>query len=145
MASGGGGGDTPYKGPIRRGSARKGIFFRLQVNEREGISLVEVYKNGRENCHFRQKWYIKGWTVEPYGIASPNKLCCAPPPPPLRVTSQVYENNNNLQKRYDIQTTQGLQIIQECNEQACTRKIAYVNSHKPLLLNSFITSQSACN
>ena len=38
-----GGGDTPYKGPIRRGSARKGIFFRLQVNEREGISLVEVY------------------------------------------------------------------------------------------------------
>ena len=56
----GGGGDTPYKGPIRRGSARKGLFFRLQVNEREGISLVEVYKNGRENCHFRQKWYIKG-------------------------------------------------------------------------------------
>ena len=56
----GGGGDTPFKGPIRRGSARKGIFFRLQVNEREGISLVEVYKNGRENCHFRQKWYIKG-------------------------------------------------------------------------------------
>ena len=62
------------------------------------------------------------------------------------MASQVYENNNNLQKRYDIQTTQGLQIIRECNEQACTRKIAYVNSHNPLLLNSFITeSQSACN
>ena len=45
MASrGGGGGDKTNKGPIRRGSARKGIFFRLQVNEREGISLVEVYK-----------------------------------------------------------------------------------------------------
>ena len=141
MASRGGGG-SPYKGPIRGGSARKGIFFRLQVNEREGISLVEVYKNGRENCHlrlwnranswilrlykaekafyfcdwflfkrqwaysswrgckvlnkvwergtifnrkcmkgvpFRQKWYIKGWTVEPYGIASPNNMCWAPP------------------------------------------------------------------
>ena len=46
--------------------------------------------------------------------------------------------------RTDIQTTQGLQIIRECTEQVCTRKIAHVNSHNPLLLNSFITDFSEC-
>ena len=29
---------------MREGSARKGHLFRLQVNERVGISLVEVYE-----------------------------------------------------------------------------------------------------
>lgn len=81
---------------------------------------------------------VNGWTLR-HSLPEQHVLS-----PPLRVASQVYENNNNLQKRYDIQTTQGLQIIQECNEQACTRKIAYVNSHKPLLLNSFITDFSEC-
>ena len=54
---------------------------------------------------FRQKWYIKGWTVEPYGIASPNNMCWAPPPPPwllkfMKITTITetirYSNNSRI-------------------------------------------------
>ena len=36
-------GGTPYDGLYREASPERGIFFRLQVYERGGISLVEVY------------------------------------------------------------------------------------------------------
>ena len=41
---GGGGGGTPYDGLYREAPPERGIFFRLQVYESVGISLVEVYK-----------------------------------------------------------------------------------------------------
>ena len=40
---GGGGGGTPYDGKYGAASPERGIFFRLQVYERVGNSLVEVY------------------------------------------------------------------------------------------------------
>ena len=42
---------TPYDGPYREAPSERGIFFRLQVYEKVGISLDEVYKKGREICH----------------------------------------------------------------------------------------------
>ena len=39
----GGGGGTSYDGLYGEGPRKKGIFFSLQVCERVGISLVEVY------------------------------------------------------------------------------------------------------
>ena len=45
MEGGGGGGrGTPYDGLYWEAPPERGIFFRLQVYERVGISLVEVYK-----------------------------------------------------------------------------------------------------
>ena len=41
---GGGGEGTPYDGQYGAASPERGIFFRLQVYERVGISLVAVYK-----------------------------------------------------------------------------------------------------
>ena len=41
---GGGWGGTPYDGLYREAPPERGIFFRLQVYESVGISLVEVYK-----------------------------------------------------------------------------------------------------
>ena len=41
---GGGGEGYSLQCPLLGGSARKGIFFRLQVYARVGILLVEVYK-----------------------------------------------------------------------------------------------------
>ena len=38
------GGGTPYDGLYREAPPERGIFFRLQVYERVGISLVEVYE-----------------------------------------------------------------------------------------------------
>ena len=44
------GGGTPKKKPIRGGSVRKGgTFFRLQVYERVGILLAEVYERVGES------------------------------------------------------------------------------------------------
>ena len=40
----GGGGPTPYDGQYGAASPERGIFFRLQIYERVGISLVAVYK-----------------------------------------------------------------------------------------------------
>ena len=48
--AGGEGGGYSLKWPIRRGSPERGTFFRLQVYERVGISLFEVYES-REICH----------------------------------------------------------------------------------------------
>ena len=39
-----GAGDTPYNGPYGEASPERGILFRLQVCERVGILLVEVYE-----------------------------------------------------------------------------------------------------
>ena len=39
-----GGGGTPYDGLYREAPPERGTFFRLQVYERVGISLVEAYK-----------------------------------------------------------------------------------------------------
>ena len=44
-------GDTPYDGRYREAPPEMGIFFRLQVYEGVGISLVEVYK-GEGNLSF---------------------------------------------------------------------------------------------
>jgi len=41
-----GGGGTPYDGLCVEAPPERGIFFRLQVYEREGISLVEVSIEG---------------------------------------------------------------------------------------------------
>ena len=38
------GGGTPYNGLYGEAPFERGIFFRLQVYKRVGISLVEVYK-----------------------------------------------------------------------------------------------------
>ena len=43
---GGGGGATPYDGLYREAPPERGTFFRLQVSERVGISLVEVCERG---------------------------------------------------------------------------------------------------
>ena len=40
----GGGGGSPYNGLYGEASPERGTSFRVQVNERVGISLVEVYK-----------------------------------------------------------------------------------------------------
>ena len=37
-------GGTPYNGLYGEAPPKRGIFFRLQVYERVGISLVEVYE-----------------------------------------------------------------------------------------------------
>ena len=41
---GGGGGGTPYNGLYGEAPPERGLFFRLQVYKRVGISQVEVYK-----------------------------------------------------------------------------------------------------
>ena len=38
------GGRSPYDGPYGEALPERGIFFMLQVYERVGISLIEVYK-----------------------------------------------------------------------------------------------------
>ena len=37
---------------LRKAPHERGTFFRFQVYERLGISLVEVYEKDREICHF---------------------------------------------------------------------------------------------
>ena len=44
MRPGVGGGGTPYNGLYEEAPPERGTFFRLQVYEWVGISLVEVYK-----------------------------------------------------------------------------------------------------
>ena len=39
-----GGGGTPYDGLYGKAPPKRGIFFRLQVFERVGISLVDVFE-----------------------------------------------------------------------------------------------------
>ena len=45
-------GGTPYNRLLRRGSARKGTFFRLQVDERVGIAPVKVYIDRSQSPSF---------------------------------------------------------------------------------------------
>ena len=45
----GGGGGTPYDGLYGEAPPERGIFFRLQVSERVGISLVEVYQRAAKS------------------------------------------------------------------------------------------------
>ena len=56
---GGGGGVTAYDGPYGEAPPERGIFFRLQVYERVGISLVELCKRGGKSviwvCERAQK------------------------------------------------------------------------------------------
>ena len=55
--------------PIRWGSAQKRYIFRLQVYERVGISLVEVYKRvGKSGCHLGLWKAPKGVTDGFYGF-----------------------------------------------------------------------------
>ena len=55
--------------PIRGGSAQKRYIFRLQVYERVGISLVEVYKRvGKSGCHLGLWEAPKGVTDRFYGF-----------------------------------------------------------------------------
>ena len=44
LRRGEGGGDTPYNGLYGETLPERGVFFRPQVYERVGISLVEVYE-----------------------------------------------------------------------------------------------------
>ena len=49
----GGAGGTPYHGVYREASSERFTFFRLRYSEREGISLVKVYKRlGNSNLLF---------------------------------------------------------------------------------------------
>ena len=61
---GGGGGWLGYslQWPIRGGSTRKGYPLRLQVYEREGISLAEVYERVGKSAILASKKASKGLT-----------------------------------------------------------------------------------
>ena len=41
----------PYDGLCEEAPPERGTFCRVQVHERVGISLVEVYKKGGETCN----------------------------------------------------------------------------------------------
>ena len=49
----GGGGCTPYNGLYGEAPPERGTFFRLQVYERVGVSLLEVYETVGKSviCH----------------------------------------------------------------------------------------------
>ena len=63
-----GGGGTPYDGLYGEAPPERGIFFRLQVYERVGILLVEVYESGRNICHLGLVKGPKGLIDEFYGL-----------------------------------------------------------------------------
>ena len=52
----------------------KGVPF--QVYEKVGISLVDVYKKGRENCHFGLQKDQKGLTGDTFYGCERNKKTC---------------------------------------------------------------------
>ena len=54
-------GGTPYDGLHGEASPERGILFRLQVYERVGISLVEVYKRVEESVIWVCERAQKGW------------------------------------------------------------------------------------
>ena len=56
----GGGGGTPYNGLYGEAPPERGTFLRLQVYERGGISLVEVYGRVETNVIFGSKKVQKG-------------------------------------------------------------------------------------
>ena len=57
---GGGGGVTPNDGLYGEAPSERGLFFRLQVYERVGISLVEVYKRGGKSVIWVCERALKG-------------------------------------------------------------------------------------
>ena len=64
-----GGGGTPNDGLYGEAPSERGIFSRLQVYERVGISLVEVYKTvGKSGCHLGLWKAPKGLTDGFYGF-----------------------------------------------------------------------------
>ena len=61
MGGGGGEGGTLYNGLYGEAPPERGTFFTLQVYERVGISLLEVYVKGWGNLSFR---YLKGHFIK---------------------------------------------------------------------------------
>ena len=51
-----GGGDTPYNGLYGEAPPERGIFSRLQVYERVGILVVEVYEMVGKSVTWSVKW-----------------------------------------------------------------------------------------
>ena len=68
-----GGEGTPYDGLYGEAFLERRIFFRLQVYERLGILLVEVYKRGGVICHLGLRKGLKGLTEEFYGFIKSSK------------------------------------------------------------------------
>ena len=69
-----GGGGTPYNGLYREAPPERGTFFSLQLYEREGILLVEVYIwRGREICHLGMLKGPKDQTDEFYVFIKSSK------------------------------------------------------------------------
>ena len=62
-------GGTPYDGLYVEAPPERGIFFRPQVYERIGISLVEVYKSVGKSVN----WVCVGVTDEFYGFIKSRK------------------------------------------------------------------------
>ena len=67
---GGGGWGTPYNGLYRGAPPERGTFFRFQVYERVGISLVEEYKRVGKSVIRICKRAQKGLTDEFYGFTN---------------------------------------------------------------------------
>ena len=60
VQSRGGGGVTPNDGLYGEAPSERGLFFRLQVYERVGLSLVEVYKRGGKSVIWVCERALKG-------------------------------------------------------------------------------------
>ena len=63
----------PYRDLYGKAPPERGIFFRLQVNERGGISLVEEYKRGGKSVIWVCERTPKGVTDEFYGFIKSRK------------------------------------------------------------------------
>ena len=63
---------TPCDGLYGEAPPQRGTFFRLQVYEGVGISLVRVYKRGREICHWVCK-RVQGLRDTLYGFKDSRK------------------------------------------------------------------------
>ena len=68
-----GGGSTRYDGLYGEAPPERGTLFKLQVYEREGISLVEVYERVGKICHLGLLKSPKGLTGEFYGLIKSRK------------------------------------------------------------------------
>ena len=64
---------TPYNGIYREAPPKRGIFFRLQENERVRISLVEEYTKGYGNLSFGSVIGLKRANREFYGFIKSRK------------------------------------------------------------------------
>ena len=66
-------GGTPYDGLYGEAPPERGIFFRLQVYERVGILLVEVYKRVEKTVIWVCERAQKGLADEFYGFIKSRK------------------------------------------------------------------------